>query len=69
MTSLTTFSGLIPTAYGIGGSDPMLMPLTLAMAWGLASGTLFTLVWVPCGYAILENFWSDGLRGHGPSGG
>ena len=58
VTSLTTFSGLIPTAYGIGGSDPMLMPLTLAMAWGLASGTLFTLVWVPCGYAILEDFFA-----------
>ena len=56
VTSLTTISGLIPTAYGIGGTDAMLVPMTLAMAWGLTSGTILTLVWVPCAYAILEDF-------------
>ena len=56
VTSLTTISGLIPTAYGIGGSDAMLTPMTLAMAWGLTSGTILTLVWVPCAYAILEDY-------------
>lgn len=55
VTSLTTISGLIPTAYGIGGEDAMLVPMTLAMAWGLTSGTILTLVWVPCAYAILED--------------
>lgn len=55
VTSLTTISGLIPTAYGIGGSDAMLVPMTMAMAWGLTSGTVLTLIWVPCGYAILED--------------
>jgi multidrug efflux pump subunit AcrB len=55
VTSLTTISGLIPTAYGIGGSDAILIPMTLAMAWGLTSGTILTLVWVPCAYAILED--------------
>lgn len=56
VTSLTTISGLIPTAYGIGGSDSILIPMTLAMAWGLTSGTILTLIWVPCAYAILEDF-------------
>ena len=56
VTSLTTISGLFPTAYGIGGSEAMLIPMTLAMAWGLTSGTFLTLVWVPCGYAIIEDF-------------
>lgn len=60
VTSLTTISGLIPTAYGIGGSDAMLVPMTMAMAWGLTSGTILTLVWVPCAYAILED-WSHFL--------
>ncbi len=55
VSSLTTISGLIPTAYGIGGSDALLVPMTLAMAWGLTSGTILTLVWVPCAYAILED--------------
>ena len=56
VTSLTTISGLIPTAYGIGGQDSMLVPMTLAMAWGLTSGTILTLLWVPCAYAILEDW-------------
>jgi multidrug efflux pump subunit AcrB len=63
VTSLTTISGLIPTAYGIGGTDAILVPMTLAMAWGLTSGTILTLIWVPCAYAILEDFssWSSGI--------
>lgn len=56
VTSLTTISGLLPTAYGLGGVDQMLIPITLAMAWGLTSGTILTLVWVPCAYAIIEDF-------------
>jgi len=56
VTSLTTISGLLPTAYGIGGNDALLVPMTLAMAWGLTSGTLLTLIWVPPAYAILEDF-------------
>ena len=62
VSSLTTISGLLPTAYGIGGSDAFLMPMTLAMAWGLTSGTILTLVWVPCAYAIVEDFTSIGQR-------
>lgn len=57
VSSLTTISGLLPTAYGIGGNDAMLVPMTLAMAWGLTSGTILTLVWVPAAYQILED-WS-----------
>jgi len=56
VTSLTTVSGLLPTAYGVGGSDPTLVPMTLAMAWGLVSGTILTLSFIPPAYAILEDF-------------
>ena len=56
VTSLTTISGLFPTAYGIGGNDAILIPMTLAMAWGLTSGTFLTIIWVPCAYALLEDF-------------
>lgn len=55
VTSLTTISGLLPTAYGIGGNDAILIPMTLAMAWGLTSGTILTLIWVPPAYAIVED--------------
>lgn len=54
-TSLTTMGGLFPTAYGIGGADSMLVPMTLAMAWGLTTGTILTLVWIPAGYGIIED--------------
>ncbi len=62
VTSLTTISGLFPTAYGIGGNDALLIPMTLAMAWGLTSGTILTLVWVPAAYAILEDGTSLATR-------
>lgn len=55
VTSLTTLGGLFPTAYGIGGSDTILIPMTLALAWGLAGGTFLTLIWVPCAAAILDD--------------
>ncbi len=58
VTSLTTVSGLIPTAYGIGGTDAMLVPMTMAMATGLVSGTVLTLIFIPCAYAILEDYLS-----------
>ncbi len=55
VTSLTTVSGLLPTAYGVGGADEFIIPMTLAMAWGLMSGTILALLWVPCAYAITED--------------
>jgi predicted RND superfamily exporter protein len=55
-TAFSTVLGLFPTAYGIGGSDEMLIPITLAMAWGLTSGTLLTLVFIPPAYAIIEDW-------------
>ena len=55
ITSFTTIAGLFPTAYGLGGYDPILSPMTLAMLWGLSAGTILTIIWVPCAYAILED--------------
>ena len=34
----------------------MLIPITLAMAWGLTSGTILTLVFIPPAYAIIEDW-------------
>ncbi len=61
-TSLTTMGGLFPTAYGVGGADAMLVPMTLAMAWGLTTGTILTLVWVPAGYGIIEDLTAWGKK-------
>ncbi len=55
VSSLTTISGLIPTAYGIGGVDYFIIPMAMALAWGLTTGTIFTLFWIPPAYAIMDS--------------
>jgi len=55
MTSLTTFAGLFSVGYGIGGGDPFLKPMALAIMWGLFFATAMTLTVIPCVYAILDD--------------
>ena len=55
ITNLTTLGGLLPTAYGFPSFEPLLMPMTLALFWGLLTATLLTLVWVPCFYLVIED--------------
>ena len=55
ITNLTTLGGLFPTAYGIAGFEPLLMPMTLSLFWGLITATLLTLIWIPCGILIMED--------------
>lgn len=55
ITTLTTVAGLSTVAYGIGGSDPFLKPMALAITWGLLFGTVLTLVVMPCFYAIVDD--------------
>jgi multidrug efflux pump subunit AcrB len=57
-TGLTTVVGLLPAAWGIGGYDSLLVPMTLALSWGMILGTVLTLMWIPATYLILENFRS-----------
>ncbi len=56
LTTLTTVAGVLPTAYGFAGYDAMLSEMMLALAWGLAFGTVITLLLVPCLYALLLQF-------------
>ncbi|MDC9726472.1 MAG: efflux RND transporter permease subunit [Candidatus Thioglobus sp.] len=65
LTSLTTLAGIIPLAYGIGGTDYMLQPMALALGYGLLFGTLMTLVLLPCLYLMNYEFvsWIKRLRG------
>ncbi|WP_455219745.1 efflux RND transporter permease subunit, partial [Kaarinaea lacus] len=52
LTTISTVAGLLPLAYGIGGVDPYMSPMALALGWGLLFGTLLTLVLVPSLYVI-----------------
>lgn len=55
VTTITTAVGLVPTAYGIGGTDYFIIPMALAILWGLAGGTILTLYWIPPAYAIVAS--------------
>ncbi len=55
LTTVTTVLGLLPTAYGIGGKDPFLVPMALAFGWGLAFSSFLTLVAVPVLYKTVHN--------------
>ncbi|MBP7284090.1 MAG: efflux RND transporter permease subunit [Leptospiraceae bacterium] len=70
LTTVTTVLGILPTAYGIGGADPFLMPMALAIGWGLAFATFLTLIIVPVLYKVVmdiqiwfgEKFFSKGVK-------
>ena len=55
ITTITTVCGLFTVAYGIGGFDPFLKPMALAISWGLIFATGLTLVVIPCVYLIAED--------------
>ena len=50
VTSLSTFGGVLPTAYGFGGYDAVMSPMSLALGWGLAFSSGVTLFLVPALY-------------------
>ncbi|MBW2273447.1 MAG: efflux RND transporter permease subunit [Deltaproteobacteria bacterium] len=52
VTTLTTLGGVLPTAYGIGGYDAMVAPMSLALGWGLLFSTSVTLLLVPALYTL-----------------
>ena len=54
-TGLTTVVGLLPTAFGLGGYDPILVPITLSLSWGMMIGTILTLIWIPSLYSVLSD--------------
>ncbi|MEA3328853.1 MAG: efflux RND transporter permease subunit [Candidatus Omnitrophota bacterium] len=55
LTTITTVGGLSTVAYGIGGKDPFLVPMALAICWGLLFATFLTLIIIPCIYSILDD--------------
>jgi len=55
LTTVTTVLGLMPVAYGIGGGDPILIPMAMAICWGLVFATALTLIVIPCIYAIIDD--------------
>lgn len=57
VTSLSTLGGVLPTAYGFGGYDDVMAPLSLALGWGIALSSGVTLFLVPALY-VTANDWT-----------
>lgn len=55
LTSLTTIFGLVPMAFGIGGTSEMWAPLANVILFGLLVSTVLTLFVIPCFLAILDD--------------
>ena len=52
LTSATTILGLLPTVYGIGGKSDTIVPIVMAMAYGLMFASMLTLIFLPCLFMI-----------------
>lgn len=52
LTTSTTIVGLLPTVYGIGGRADLIVPIVMALAYGLLFASLLTLVLLPCIFMI-----------------
>jgi len=61
MTSLTIILALTPAAIGLGAGAETNAPLSLAVIGGMVTSTLLTLVVVPAGYSLVEN-WRERRR-------
>ena len=55
LTTITTVGGLSTVAYGIGGKDPFLVPMAMAICWGITFATFLTLIVIPCIYSIVDD--------------
>ena len=56
LTTITTAAGLFPTAYSFGGDNAFLVPMIMAIAWGLVVASVITLFLIPAIYIMQYNF-------------
>jgi len=56
MTALTTILGMVPLALGIGEGAETQAPMATAVVGGLSTSTIFTLIFVPVMYTIIDDF-------------
>lgn len=65
LTTVTTICGVLPTAYGIGGLDKFVVPIAMALGWGLMVGSILTIFIFPSSVAILDDvieFFSSKIK-------
>ena len=57
MTTAATILGMVPIALGLGAGSELRSPMAVAIAGGLVSSTLLSLIVVPVVYAILDDWF------------
>ncbi|TAE61877.1 MAG: efflux RND transporter permease subunit [Nostocales cyanobacterium] len=57
MTTVSTLLGMLPIALGLGAGSELRSPMAVAIAGGLISSTILSLVVVPVVYAILDDWF------------
>lgn len=55
LTTVTTVAGILPTAYGIGGKDPFVVPIAMALGWGMCFGAVLTALILPAVLGATED--------------
>jgi HAE1 family hydrophobic/amphiphilic exporter-1 len=56
MTSMAMIAGMLPTAIGIGEGSEARQPMAIAVAGGMLTSTLLSLILVPVIYEIIDSF-------------
>jgi multidrug efflux pump subunit AcrB len=56
LTSLTTFAGLTPMLLERSIQAQFLIPMAVSLGFGVLAATVITLILIPCGYVILDDF-------------
>ncbi len=64
LTSFTTIAGLTPLLFETSLQAQVLIPLAVAIVFGIATSTLLVLFVIPCLYSILEDFGFAKAKGH-----
>jgi multidrug efflux pump subunit AcrB len=63
LTSVTTISGLLPMAVGLGGMSLTWGPMANTIVWGIGVATLMTLFMIPALQVVLMEDIVERLRG------
>ncbi len=58
LTVVSTVFGVLPAAYGMGGSDAFIRPMALVMGWGLLVSSLLTLTAMPAALLVVSEIVS-----------
>lgn len=62
LTTFTTVCGILPTAYGIGGLDPFIVPIALSLGWGILIGAILSSLFLPAFVTIFDDIQGLGSK-------